>query len=127
MQSPDSQDLPKTEPEPATVQPSIRGSTSTAIPDTQDEQHYPHPLPPTEPMNEDTLSPQPADSIAIQTEGPTEQAFVGEQVRYHKAVARHESGSQRLGPRSTRRSILGSAEARTREPARDRAPYSTRQ
>jgi hypothetical protein len=100
MQSSDSQELHKTEPEPAPAPPSIIRSTSTAIPDTQDE-HYPHPLPPTEPMNEDTLSPQPADSIAMQVEGLSEQASLGQQVRYHKAIARYKPGSQRLGPRST--------------------------
>jgi hypothetical protein len=100
MQSPDSQELPKTEPEPAPVPPSVIGPTNTGIPGTKDE-HYPHPLPPTEPMNEDTLSPQPADSIAMQAEGPSEQASLGQQVRYLWAIARHESGSQRLGPRST--------------------------
>jgi hypothetical protein len=100
MPSPDSQELPKTEAEHGPAQTSIIGSTSTAIPDTKDED-YPHPPPPTEPMNEDTLSPQPADSIALQTEGPSEQASLGQQVRYHMAIAWDETGSQRLGPRST--------------------------
>jgi hypothetical protein len=85
MQAPDSQQLPKTEqpeqpePEPA---PSIIGPTDTGIPGTKDE-HFPHPLPPAEPMNEDALSPQPADSIAMQTEGTSEQASLRQQVRYH--------------------------------------------
>jgi len=52
-------------------------------------------------MNEDTLPPQPADSIAMQTEEPSEQAPLGQQVRYHRAIAGHESGSQRLGSRTT--------------------------
>jgi len=94
MQSADSQELPKTEAAP--VQTSIIGSTHTAIPDIKDDD-YPHPLLPTEPMIEDTLSPPPADSIA--TERPSEQASLGQQVRYLSAIARQESGSQRLGPR----------------------------
>jgi hypothetical protein len=88
-----SQELHKAEPEPALVQPSIIGSTSTAIPDIKDED-YPHPLPPTEPMIEDTLSPPPADAMAMQTEGTSEQASLGQQVRYHSTIARYESGSQ---------------------------------
>jgi len=100
MQSPDSLELPKTEPEPAPLPPSIIGSTNTDPPGTKHED-YPPPLLPTEPMNEDTLPPQPADSIAMQTEEPSEQAPLGQQVRYHRAIAGHESGSQRLGSRTT--------------------------
>jgi hypothetical protein len=121
-----SQELHKIDPDPEPAPVSIIGSTSTTIPGTQDED-YPHPLPPTEPMDQDTLSPPLADSMAMQTEGPSEQASLGQQVRYHRAIARHESGSPRLGPRSTRTGVLGSAEARTTESARGRTPYSTRQ
>ena len=99
-QSTKSQGLHKTEPE-RPIPPLIIGSTDVG---TQDDDH-PQLLSNTEPMNEETLSPQPADSIVMQKEGslvaPPEQTYLGQQVRLHKAFARKESGSQGLGPRST--------------------------
>ena len=104
MQSPNSQEPHETEPE-RPVPPVIIGSTSIGTNIGTHDDHL-QPLQTPNPMNEETLGSQPLDSIVMQTGGsfaePSEQASLGQQqVRYHKAIARHESGSQRLDSRST--------------------------
>jgi hypothetical protein len=89
MQSPNVPKDHKTEPE-GTITSLIVGSTDMDIQDPT--------LPAAEgiKVTEEKPSPQPANSIVMQTEGnpvmPSEQASLGQQVRYHKAMTRAKSG-----------------------------------
>lgn len=83
MQSTNVQELDKKAPG-GPITPLIVGSTNMGNQDP--------PLPNAESMNEEKPSPRPADPLVIETEGnpvaPSEQAYLRQQVRYHKAIAR---------------------------------------